>query len=750
MIKTRRMYFLSNLVALLFGVLLFSGTSPAATLHAIIVADTLGKVNPTPDDPNPTSPQNTYADKDVNNLKAMFKVVAQATGLKLKLSVLDGETIAPNGEGYKKVLGTIDGLHPNPDDVVVFHYSGHGVKDHKGGRWPEMELQGLKTPNGELLRLSTVKEQLEQKNPRLLLVMADTCNKADVTQRGRGEVIKLEPGTENAYNILFLKHKGVIIASGAEPGQNSNAGADGGFFTQGFLDSLQNEVRLPTAPTWENIMTKAQKWVEAEAKKRGAAQSPQSEVRIAQIGLGENVNSNANENVVENVGENTVGNDETETTNDIAETETTPAISQRKVTVDGFDSGSVQLKSSHISRLKEWYGASGQKSLGSSNPTNIEIEGHADSQGSDDSNLVLSERRATTVKKYLVGKLNADPTHLRVVPRGENLPIATNNTESGRALNRRVEVVSKSGGSLKGSKRTTQPTSAAKSLPTPEPAIQTPGANTAAVTNTGTCPSPLLPSVYPERSSSIGSCFWKDEKEWHLFIEDKLWFNTWTGWHRQRGFIPESSGHFIATTTDPQLTHLVTIGGNYHRVSLMFSFTPKRSYDFPDVGKFVERDVNGVATPQEVVMKSSAERQEMDVTLGYSPIPELMLGLSFKKIIMDYKYYGESGDEYDIHGPALVAGSQVCLANWAGSNISLFGNFTYGFLKTKWGEDNSDLSRYHSADVGISFELPKFFSEQLNSEIRLGYRTQAIYTEVSKGDGTDSTEGFTLGLRVTF
>jgi len=132
MIKTRRMYFLSNLVALLFGVLLFSGTSPAATLHAIIVADTLGKVNPTPDDPNPTSPQNTYADKDVNNLKAMFKVVAQATGLKLKLSVLDGETIAPNGEGYKKVLGTIDGLHPNPDDVVVFHYSGHGVKDHKG------------------------------------------------------------------------------------------------------------------------------------------------------------------------------------------------------------------------------------------------------------------------------------------------------------------------------------------------------------------------------------------------------------------------------------------------------------------------------------------------------------------------------------------------------------------------------------------------------------------------------------------
>jgi hypothetical protein len=227
-------------------------------------------------------------------------VIAQATGLKLNLIVLDGKVIVPNGEGREKVLATIEDLRPNSKDVVVFYYAGHGAMDHEGGLWPEMALQGSETPFEGLLQLSKVNEVLKRQKPRLLLVMADTCNEANVTLRGRDEVIKLEPGTENAYKTLFLKHQGVIIASSSERGQNSNGGADGGFFTQGFLDSLQNEVRSPAEPTWENIMTKAREWVEAEViKKHGAAQSPQSEVQV-QI-IGEDVSDNANKsNAVRN------------------------------------------------------------------------------------------------------------------------------------------------------------------------------------------------------------------------------------------------------------------------------------------------------------------------------------------------------------------------------------------------------------------------------------------------------------------
>lgn len=69
----------------------------------------------------------------------------------------------------------------------------------------------------------------------------------------------------------------------------------------------------------------------------------------------------------------------------------------------------------------------------------INIEGHTDSTGSDDYNQTLSERRAWSVKSYLVQKFGIDPNRLVIVGYGENAPIATNETDEGRAKNRRVE-----------------------------------------------------------------------------------------------------------------------------------------------------------------------------------------------------------------------------------------------------------------------------------------------------------------------
>ncbi len=70
--------------------------------------------------------------------------------------------------------------------------------------------------------------------------------------------------------------------------------------------------------------------------------------------------------------------------------------------------------------------------------TNINIYGYTDSKGSDDYNLKLSERRANSVKAYLVSKGIASS---RMVSKGlgESEPVATNDTDAGRAENRRVE-----------------------------------------------------------------------------------------------------------------------------------------------------------------------------------------------------------------------------------------------------------------------------------------------------------------------
>lgn len=70
--------------------------------------------------------------------------------------------------------------------------------------------------------------------------------------------------------------------------------------------------------------------------------------------------------------------------------------------------------------------------------TNINIYGHTDSKGADDYNMKLSERRANSVKSYLVSKGIAS-NRLFALGEGENMPVATNDTEEGRAKNRRVE-----------------------------------------------------------------------------------------------------------------------------------------------------------------------------------------------------------------------------------------------------------------------------------------------------------------------
>lgn len=65
--------------------------------------------------------------------------------------------------------------------------------------------------------------------------------------------------------------------------------------------------------------------------------------------------------------------------------------------------------------------------------------GHTDSIGTEQYNQGLSERRANSVKEYLVSK-GVDPNRIYVEGKGETQPVASNATREGRAQNRRVEI----------------------------------------------------------------------------------------------------------------------------------------------------------------------------------------------------------------------------------------------------------------------------------------------------------------------
>ena len=71
--------------------------------------------------------------------------------------------------------------------------------------------------------------------------------------------------------------------------------------------------------------------------------------------------------------------------------------------------------------------------------TLIRVEGHTDSVGSEEYNRNLSTRRANAVKTLLVRQGVAN-NRIEVVGVGEAMSVATNDTEAGRQMNRRVEI----------------------------------------------------------------------------------------------------------------------------------------------------------------------------------------------------------------------------------------------------------------------------------------------------------------------
>ncbi len=71
----------------------------------------------------------------------------------------------------------------------------------------------------------------------------------------------------------------------------------------------------------------------------------------------------------------------------------------------------------------------------------VTIEGHTDSRGHDIVNTRLSNERANAIKAYLVANLGLDESGIVAVGYGKSRPIATNDTEEGRRVNRRIDVV---------------------------------------------------------------------------------------------------------------------------------------------------------------------------------------------------------------------------------------------------------------------------------------------------------------------
>jgi len=101
-----------------------------------------------------------------------------------------------------------------------------------------------------------------------------------------------------------------------------------------------------------------------------------------------------------------------------------------------FDTGMAVLKPESDNSLSEI-----SKLMVSIPDLKLYVVGHTDNAGSYDSNMKLSMDRALAVVTALISKYGANASRLKACGDGPTAPVATNETDKGRALNRRVELV---------------------------------------------------------------------------------------------------------------------------------------------------------------------------------------------------------------------------------------------------------------------------------------------------------------------
>lgn len=228
------------LTILLFTISLSAvSSSDAATLHAIIVADTtdatLGTLIP-------------QSETMVINLVTS---ASKAAGMELNLHLLEDADCRPDA-----LFAALQSLQVKPDDAVLFHYSGHGFRTPNKieSNWPNLYF-GLE---GKGIKLDTVVAKLSQKKPRLLIAGADVCN----SFVGDGMIPLIEKKVmkkaqanhlRDNYIRLFLKASGEIVFASSQPGQYSWYDGGGGWMTRTFVEVLSEAVIKPQTD-WNMIL----------------------------------------------------------------------------------------------------------------------------------------------------------------------------------------------------------------------------------------------------------------------------------------------------------------------------------------------------------------------------------------------------------------------------------------------------------------------------------------------------------------
>jgi hypothetical protein len=253
-----------------FSVLLLSIISYAQNIHFICFADT---------DDNKIGKS---VKKDVNQMLDFVMSLASDIGIEDNLQpaiVMMGEEC-----NKKNLLTTIEEFKCGKDDIVLFYYSGHGIRAYQDtSEFPQMCLGNS---DQDFISLEYVKEKIERKGPGLSIILADCCNSYDssvtpkeavmITARARASD---KSSHDEGMRKLFLETRGSIIAASSRKGEVSWGNSYyGGLFTNGFLNEIDLYTSSGKAFDWQELMWRTRCRVVADSRSSRKYQGVQTPI----------------------------------------------------------------------------------------------------------------------------------------------------------------------------------------------------------------------------------------------------------------------------------------------------------------------------------------------------------------------------------------------------------------------------------------------------------------------------------------
>lgn len=237
--------------ALFFLIFLFSSISiEAATLHVIIATHTSD------------AHIGVSSQQDLKKFQQIAHNIAQETGL-----LLEEHLFKDQDYQAEAIVACIESLHVLPEDVVCYFHSSHGVHTYSMGL---AELPILDFGHSAALYLSNVVHLIEEKQPRLKLIVADCCQTWTddaassfmlqvCVQAHAHPIAKIRQAEQ--YQRLFLIPRGTIIILGSSPGELAYGTIKGSYCTHYLKQTLTSLTKAEPPLTWQALLQETQRLV---------------------------------------------------------------------------------------------------------------------------------------------------------------------------------------------------------------------------------------------------------------------------------------------------------------------------------------------------------------------------------------------------------------------------------------------------------------------------------------------------------